>query len=88
MITEAKIKTPEKLHENKPVDSLKLSGLKILLVKSTAKRTRKRRPPVGRITSHVSKHRKYYYFARGSREVYLGSAEAILKAVKGENGSS
>ena len=59
--------------------SLKLSGV---LPARTNKQSRKRIVR-GRIKEHRVKGKNYYTYAKQSeKEIYLGSAEAILKAVK------
>lgn len=46
--------------------------------------TKKKKQPAGRIRGHWIKGKTYYYYCRGrNKEIYLGSAEAILRAMKG-----
>ena len=73
----------EKLVEDIPPASL---DIPIPRTGLTKKRTRQLAPP--RIREHVieKKGRKYYYYCycRGTdKEIYLGDADAILRAVKG-----
>jgi hypothetical protein len=38
---------------------------------------------LGHILGRTRRGKLYYYYCQGRKEVYLGTAEAILKAVKG-----
>ena len=50
--------------------------------RSTKKRVRKLAGP--HIREHCVKGKRYYYYIRGTdKEIYLGDAESILKAMKG-----
>ena len=47
-----------------------------------------RKKPPSYIRSHKVKGKAYYYYCQGTeKEIYLGSAGSILKAVKGVAGS-
>lgn len=35
------------------------------------------------IRAHPVKGKKYYYYCQGEKEIYLGTAESILRKVKG-----
>jgi len=78
--TEAKEKELEKLVEDIPLVSYDMPVPK---TPSTKKHSQKTAQPT--IRSHMVKGRPYYYYCRGTdKEIYLGSARGILKAVKGK----
>jgi hypothetical protein len=80
VMSKAKDTTPEKLVEDIPLVSLDIPVPKIPLTK---KRSRVRRFAEPHIRGHHVKGRVYYTYCRGTdREIYLGDADAILKAVK------
>lgn len=69
----------------KLVDDIPLVSLDIPLPKrrSTKRQSRKRAEP--HLRAHKVKGRDYYYYVRGTdKEIYLGDADSILKAVKGK----
>lgn len=66
----------------KLVKSEDLLSLAELPVRPAPKRMTNRAEPY--IRGHRVKGKTYYYFVEGDREVYLGTARAILKAVKGD----
>ena len=72
--------------ENRAVE--KLSEKDVLLepekaIKSPhAKKSDKNRRKKGRIRERIIKGRSYYVYTVGKKDIYLGSAEAVLKAVK------
>jgi ribosomal protein S20 len=78
VMSKAKDTTPGKLVNNIPLVSL---DIPVLQKPSTKKRIRRIAEP--HIRGHQVKGRVYYTYCRGTdREVYLGDADAILKAVK------
>jgi hypothetical protein len=76
--SEAITKVPEKLVENMPLASLDILAPK---TSSTKKRIRRITDPY--IRRKMVNGYPYYYFVRGEREIYLGSAVSILKAITG-----
>lgn len=69
----------EKLVEDMPLDSL---DIPIPKIPPTKKRIRRIALP--RVREHKVKGRYFYTYCRGiDREIYLGTADAILRAVKG-----
>jgi len=72
----------EKLVEDITLVSLDLPLPSRQLTKKRVYRIRRIAEP--HIRPHISKGRPYYYFCRGiDKEIYLGDAETIYKAVKG-----
>jgi hypothetical protein len=75
----ANIQDPGNLVEDMPVVSL---DIQVPKKNSTKKRIRRIAEP--HIRSHQVNGYLYYYYVRGEdREIYLGSADTILKAVTG-----
>lgn len=73
------IAEPEKLVNNDP-----LSLRNIIMAEKPPTKKRIRRIAEPHLRPHTVKGRTYYTYCRGTdREIYLGSADAILKAVKG-----
>ena len=81
MINEANNIDIEKLVDNIPLVSLDVPVPQKPLTK---KRSRIRRIADPHIRGHQVKGKTYYFFCRGvDKEIYLGDAVTILKAVKG-----
>ena len=79
-ISKAKNIDIEKLVEDIPLSSLDVTVPKIPPTKKRAYRIRRIAEP--HIRGHKVKGRTYYTYCRGTdQEIYLGSANAILKAV-------
>ena len=77
---EAKDTTLEKLVEDTPLVSLDIPVPKTPLTK---KHSRIRRIAYPHIRGHQVKGHVYYFYVRGTdKEVYLGDADSILRAVK------
>lgn len=77
-MNEAKNQNPQKLSQDIPLDSLSL-----LQPKRGCDKKRIRRIAEPHLQAHRVRGRLYYTYRRGiDPEIYLGSADAILKAVK------
>lgn len=72
--------TPEKNDIEKLVESMELASREQTAQKGG------RQPVKGYIRAHRIKGQHYYYYCRGKKEIYLGTAETILKGVR--NGSN
>lgn len=69
----------------KLVEDTTLVSLDIPVPQKPLTKKRIRRIAEPHIRGHQVKGRVYYYYCRGTdREVYLGHADVILKAIKGE----
>ena len=86
-MTEAKKDDTKKLVKNGDTDSLNLSDFKNPSVKLTNKHTRLHQTLEPRIRPHIVRGKEYYFFCQGDKEIYLGSAENILCAVREQKGN-
>jgi hypothetical protein len=78
---EREIEDIEKLVEQVPLVNLDVTGLKRRVTKRHARKLAK-----PHIRAHRVKDSVYYTYCRGAdKEVYLGDADSILRAVKGDN---
>ena len=72
--------------ENRAVEKLSEKDVLLTLgevIKSPhAKKPDKNRREKGRIRERIIKGRSYYVYTIGKKDIYLGSAEVVLKAVK------
>ena len=77
---EAKLAELEKLVENTSGVTLEITDMPTAPRNMTKKQLRRIAGP--RIRAHKVKGRQYYYYVRGTdKEIYLGSADSILRQI-------
>lgn len=80
--TEIDNRADKNLVEGTGVDSFGHDGSKSPSTKKRSYRIRRIADP--HIRAHMSNGRPYYYYCRGTdKEIYMGDADTILQAVKG-----